>query len=64
MAWIATPYLRGRWRIVPWAAVATVGSDGSTLVPPTLGGIEGVGLGLAVGAAANLIVGVPAGTGR
>jgi membrane-associated phospholipid phosphatase len=65
LAWIVTPYLHGRWRIVPWAIVATVGVARIYLgAHNPLDVLGGIGLGLAVGGAANLIVGVPAGTGR
>ncbi len=59
---VATPWLPRRWRPVPWIAVALV-----ALARPYLGAhapldvVGGLGLGLAIGGAANLLVGVPAG---
>jgi len=60
LAWVATPYLPGRWKIVPWAIVATI-----CLARVYLGAhnpldvVGGVGLGLAIGGLVNLVVGVP-----
>jgi undecaprenyl-diphosphatase len=60
LAWIVAPYLRGAWRIVPWVTVATVGFARIYLgAHNPLDVAGGIGLGLAVGAAANLIVGTP-----
>ena len=61
LAMLVAPYLHGRWRYVPWIAVALV------LVARVYVGAHnpldvlcGAGLGLAIGGALNLIVGVPA----
>jgi membrane-associated phospholipid phosphatase len=60
LAWIVTPYLRGRWRVAPWAAVALVAFARVYLgAHNPLDVIGGFALGAAIGAAANLIVGVP-----
>jgi undecaprenyl-diphosphatase len=60
LAWIVAPYLKGAWRIVPWVTVATVGFARIYLgAHNPLDVLGGVGLGMAIGAAANLIVGTP-----
>ena len=66
LAWAATPYLHGRWRAAPWIAVALVALARIYLgAHNPLDVVGGLGLGLAIGGAVNLILGVPeAGTAR
>jgi undecaprenyl-diphosphatase len=65
LAWVITPYLRGRWRIVPWVVVAFVSFARVYLgAHAPLDVLGGLGLGLLVGGLANLAVGVPGADGR
>ena len=62
LAVISTPYLRGRWRMVPWVLVAAV-CVGRVYVGAhnPLDVIAGCGLGLIIGAFANIVVHLPIG---
>lgn len=65
LAWVITPYLRGRWRIVPWVVVAFVSFARVYLgAHAPLDVLGGLGLGLLVGGLTNLAVGVPGADGR
>jgi len=60
LAWVITPYLRGAWRFAPWVVVALVAFARIYLgAHNPLDVVGGIGLGVAVGCAANLIVAVP-----
>jgi membrane-associated phospholipid phosphatase len=60
VAWAITPYLRGRWRLVPWVLVAMISFARIYLgAHNPLDVVGGFALGLAAGGFANLIVGVP-----
>lgn len=60
LAWVLTPYLRGAWRVVPWAVVALVAFARVYLgAHAPLDVLGGIGLGLVVGGLTNLAVAVP-----
>jgi membrane-associated phospholipid phosphatase len=60
LAWVVAPYLRGRWRFVPWVVVGIVSFARIYLgAHNPLDVLGGLGLGVAVGAVVNLIVSVP-----
>ena len=61
LAWAITPYLRGRWRAVPWVVVGLIAFARIYLgAHNPLDVVGGFALGFVAGGAANLIVGVPA----
>jgi len=61
LACVVAPYLRGRWRVLPWAIVAIVMFTRVYVgAHNPLDVIAGAALGCAIGGCLNLIVGVPA----
>jgi membrane-associated phospholipid phosphatase len=61
LALIVTPYLRGRWKALPWVIVASVGVARVYLgAHNPLDVVGGAALGVVIGGLVNFAVGVPA----
>jgi membrane-associated phospholipid phosphatase len=59
LAWVITPYIRGRWRIAPWLMVLLVAFARLYLCAHApLDVLGGLALGLVVGGIANLVTGI------
>jgi undecaprenyl-diphosphatase len=60
IATLVTPYLKGRWKALPWALAAAVGLSRLYLGAHfPLDVIAGAGLGIFIGGVLNLVFGVP-----
>lgn len=60
LAWVVTPYLRGRWRAAPWVVVGIVALARIYLgAHNPLDVVGGFGLGLLIGGLVNAALGVP-----